>query len=808
MTDFNEIKKAFYELVESYANDPESSETKSKIADFAKLLPGDKEEQHNTLKNLDAAVRADVRIPGRINLPAAVKKNIGTLLSGLQKHMTAKQPKPAQNDDKPKKQPEKADNKRPNLSPEEFKEKLNKLYKVFMNSLDGADVGAVDENINKDDKEMRGYVRNLRAIIAEKNDFNLDGIPNGPILKTIRRALENYKKKQNQPDSERKPRPEKKDHKKKGGPDMADEKKITDEMRHKLNELGFSDEVVNGLSYDDAADILKDKDLKKTLDEMSESQQPPKDKPKEDDESKPKDPKDSLEVTETPGEEREHTDEKAPWVIRKQKWFDENIKPANEADYKVTRADTEFEVEFAGGSIHYESETNAVVSKDASYKVYEALLKDPDNAQRPVKFPENASEHLTNMLYAASILNETPDGKPHEMQGLDKSKLNMEAIEKALKEAGYGDAEFKKVKAYYDTHEGKPAAEDERGHDDHGVELSDVVKGVRADSFKRTKDMNRMEFTPEPADKGYFGTYNLETGQVQIMQPDGPDKMRVIYDSEESSNSNPALKPTKLTEDEVKHIKEQAKPAIEKEVRRILADQVRMEELKSGGLITVGQLPDGTPLVTAKDSSNEEAKKAATEYQQLMVTQPQDNAFVAQVISKEPDLITKIHNDEATKQPQKDVLVEKMNSYNNVGELLKQRAELLDKGEDKLEAKEKVALTKNYVALFAEYKKDPTLVETAMADDLKRGEKTVGRTKAHEDVQVMHSEYDEYYATMKDYSAKAHAVAKSDHPLKLQDYMKDRYPDMKPEELDKRIKRQVQFNSAYNRYTKQQAQEK
>ena len=166
MADFNEIKKAFYELVESYADAPESAETKSKIADFAKLLPADKEEQHNTLKNLDAAVRADVRIPGRINLPAAVKKNIGTLLSGLQKHMTAQQSKPAEHDDKPKKQPEKADNKRPNLSPEEFEEKLNKLYKVFMNSLDGADVGAVDENINKDDNEMRGYVRNLRATIA------------------------------------------------------------------------------------------------------------------------------------------------------------------------------------------------------------------------------------------------------------------------------------------------------------------------------------------------------------------------------------------------------------------------------------------------------------------------------------------------------------------------------------------------------------------------------------------------------------------------------------------------------------------
>jgi hypothetical protein len=217
MTDFNEIKKAFYELVESYANDPESSETKSKIADFTKLLPTEKEERHNTLKSLDAAVRADVRIPGKIKLPAPVKKNIGTLLSGLQKHMTAKQPdKPAQNDDKPKKQPEKADNKRPNLSSEEFKEKLDKLYKTFMASLEKTDVNAVDESLSRDDKDLRGYVRNLRKQIADNTDFNLDGISNGPILKTIRRALKKYKEKQKNNESERKPRPEKKDRKKKG----------------------------------------------------------------------------------------------------------------------------------------------------------------------------------------------------------------------------------------------------------------------------------------------------------------------------------------------------------------------------------------------------------------------------------------------------------------------------------------------------------------------------------------------------------------------------------------------------------------
>lgn len=817
MADFNEIKKAFYELVESYADAPESAETKSKIADFAKLLPGDKEEQHNTLKNLDAAVRADVRIPGRINLPAAVKKNIGTLLSGLQKHITAKQPdKPAQNDDKPKKQPEKADNKRPNLSPEEFKEKLNKLYKVFMNSLEKTDVNAVDESLSRDDKDLRGYVRNLRKQIADNTDFNLDGISNGPILKTIRRALENYKKKQNQPDSERKPRPEKKDHKKKGGPDMADEKKITDEMKEKLKKLGLSDEEIGALSYDAAAEKLKtneggDDKPKDGDDKPKDGDDKDKDKDKDKDEGKgknkdgpeeestPKDPKDSLEVTETPGEEREHTDEKAPWVIRKQKWFDKNIKPANETDYKVTRADTEFEVQFAQGSIHYESETNAVVSKDASYKVYEALLKDPDNAQRPVKFPENASEHLTNMLYAASILNETPDGKPHEMQGLDKSKLNMEAIEKALKEAGYGDAEFKKVKDYYEAHEGKPAAEDQRGHDDHGVELSDVVKGIKAEDFERSTGTNSMKFSPN-------GTYNLESGEVRI---DAVDKEpKVVYYSGTAPTDLPAdVKAEPLKDEEVNHIKEQAKPAMEKEVKRILDDQTHMEELKSGGLFRVVALPNTVPTANPIDPNNEDAKKAADEYNTLLKTQPQDNAFVNHVMGSAPDVILKIHGDENTPQSQKDFLQEKADSAKNIKDLLKERAALIDKDEKDLTPKDRVALTKNYIALLEEYKKDPSLVEVAMAEDLKQNSNSAERAKVHEDVKSKdkRSDFEEYHKTMEDYSKQAHDAVAAGGKLTIQDYMKKKYSTLSPEELDKRTKNQIQYNNAYQQYRSQKS---
>ena len=904
MADFNEIKKAFYELVESYADAPESSETKSKIADFAKLLPGDKEEQHNTLKNLDAAVRADVRIPGKIKLPAAVKKNIGTLLSGLQKHMTAKQPdKPAQNDDKPKKQPEKKNdapalddkgkkiileslasvvtqliedaekkNKPDSIAdlqwnlpedrandkdsvrqakekrrqkqaqdmrkafeiPEEISDSqiietcreavkeytLKKLLEQQKSLLTKDNFAEIEQQIwqaqkNAKDKEKRSqsndFVKAVRKKFKEEFGYDLMG-RNGSVLRTMREAVVAFKKEnhiEKNNDSERKPRPEKKDHKKEGGPDMAEDKVITDEMKEKLKKLGLSDEEIGALSYDAAAEKLKtneggdDKpkgdDKPRGDDEPKEGDDKDKSKDAPEEESTPKDPTAPLGVTEKPGEEREeHTDEKAPWVIRKQKWFDENIKPSNE-DYKVTRADTEFEVQFAQGSIHYESETNAVVSKDASYKVYEALLKDPDNAQRPVKFPENASEHLTNMLYAASILNETPDGKPHEMQGLDKSKLNMEAIEKALKEAGYGDAEFKKVKAYYDTHEGKPATEDERGHDDHGVELSDVVKGIKAEDFERSTGTNSMKFSPN-------GVYNLESGEVRI---DAVDKdPKVVYYSGTAPTDLPAdVKAEPLKDEEVNHIKEQAKPAIETEVRRITKDQARMKELTDSGLIDIQYLESGELAICSKCPEVDTAKKAIDEYRALNDKQPQDKAFVAQVMANAPDVILKIHGDENTPQPQKDILQEKADSAKNVKDLLKERAALIDKDEKDLTPKDRLALTKNYIALLEEYKKDPSLVEVAMAEDLKQNNNSAERAKVHEDVKSKdkRSDFEEYHQTMEDYSKQAHDAVAAGGKLTIQDYMKKKYSTLSPEELDKRTKNQIQYNNAYQQYRSQKS---
>jgi hypothetical protein len=165
----------------------------------------------------------------------------------------------------------------------------------------------------------------------------------------------------------------------------------------------------------------------------------------------------------TPNPPAPPTNEQADWVKEKAEWYTKYNDEKHLTDFNITRADNQFEVKFEGGTITYESKENVAISPGASYKVYEALLREDHNKDRPVQFPANASEHLTSMLYAASILNETGEGKPHEMLGVDKEKIKMDLIEQQLRAAGYGDAEIKKVKDYYDTHEGKEADSDARG---------------------------------------------------------------------------------------------------------------------------------------------------------------------------------------------------------------------------------------------------------------------------------------------------------------------------------------------------------
>ena len=378
------------------------------------------------------------------------------------------------------------------------------------------------EEIQKREIARDAFVEELRTAFAEKQGFELWG-GRGNILKAVREAIGDYKKengldKHDRKDDERNRKDDTrgKKTKKEGDRDMADkEMELTEAFKKYKNAFGIAqadkpDESANKQMYAALDIMLNDskasadykkayealmkaetEKLKKAIETLDDGEfkdgvsgalyaHKNRDKFREagipeeewaDITSKEifEQKKAALDLNplkpreETPNLPDPLTDEQADWVKEKAQWYTKYNDEKHLTDFNITRADNQFEVKFEGGTITYESKENVAISPGASYKVYEALLREDHNKDRPVQFPANASEHLTSMLYAASILNETGEGKPHEMLGVDKDKIKMDLIEQQLRAAGYGDAEIKKVKDYYDAHEGKEADSDTRG---------------------------------------------------------------------------------------------------------------------------------------------------------------------------------------------------------------------------------------------------------------------------------------------------------------------------------------------------------
>lgn len=154
--------------------------------------------------------------------------------------------------------------------------------------------------------------------------------------------------------------------------------------------------------------------------------------------------KESLHVSEE-NKAKPSTGRVKGWIELKQEWFAEkqndlwNYTPI----YPNAENPNEFKVGFDGGTIHYTSPVDVTISQDADFKIYDILLQDPDNKDKIIDFPQDASEHLTTMLFASAVLNKTAEGKAHQMANLDKSKINFELLEKTLNGEQYAE-----LKAY------------------------------------------------------------------------------------------------------------------------------------------------------------------------------------------------------------------------------------------------------------------------------------------------------------------------------------------------------------------------
>ena len=648
----DEIKKAYYELIASHAADRSSDETKSLLADFAKLLPAEEEARHNmlaTLKSYLKSAQSKGEIKLRPGTAAIVRKNLGKVADNIKDDLDKIAPvrkKTLTDDERQQKlaalkqvysealsAPETIKNQQRELKyirhDRVFSDKpLNESEKKYAEQIRGLAIGAganldgitaeeilltcrqaveekalqtfkevckaelTPEKVKEIEQQMRAFdlrtrikgktitlsedektkrkdaqkafVDKLQTAFVKEQGYALWG-GNGNILKTLREAINEYKKENGltrdkddrKKDDTRKDKP-----KGKGDRDMADDKEMdlaealkiyknaygmaqTDKpdagatkqmyaaLDIMLNDAEKLDHEASKKAYEALMKAEEDK-LKKAVEALEDGEFKDgalgalfahKNRAKFDElgipeedraaitsaeklaewqaaHPKDRDTKDNDPLLPREGEPdpNPNPEDDRKWVEEKAIWYRDYQSKKNLSNFAITREDDQFEVKFEGGTIHYETKHNVSISPGASYKVYEALLREDHNKDRPVQFPANASEHLTSMLYAASILNETsePEHKPHEMLGVDKTKINMSLIEAQLRAAGYGDAEVKKVKDYYDTHEGKPEEEHTDEHsssDEHrGVDLSlDGTKNLSAENRDYTVERNGNE---------------------------------------------------------------------------------------------------------------------------------------------------------------------------------------------------------------------------------------------------------------------------------------------------------------------------
>lgn len=104
--------------------------------------------------------------------------------------------------------------------------------------------------------------------------------------------------------------------------------------------------------------------------------------------------------------ENQPSEEEAQWIKDKVAYYSRLSDEGQIENYQRDTSEYEgLSVEFNGAKIHYSSPTDVSVSPDASYKVFDVMLNEPDNKGRPVNFSESMKPEMAARLYAACILN-------------------------------------------------------------------------------------------------------------------------------------------------------------------------------------------------------------------------------------------------------------------------------------------------------------------------------------------------------------------------------------------------------------------
>lgn len=222
---------------------------------------------------------------------------------------------------------------------------------------------------------------------------------------------------------------------------MSDDKeyKLSDEQlefckAHNIDPAG----ITSAEAYKDAVSkIGKDTHDLQNNDDVKTDENDNKNNDKDDNKNDKTEPeKPALKINEGVPQPEDKTNEETPdWVTEKAKWYKAQAEAGEIENYEQDTSKEGFAAKFNNAEIHYSSPDEVTVSQDAEYKVFDTMLKEPDNKGRPIEFPDNASKEVTTRLYAACVLNGNP------MQGAVPTELDAETLSKC----GLSEEQIKQV---------------------------------------------------------------------------------------------------------------------------------------------------------------------------------------------------------------------------------------------------------------------------------------------------------------------------------------------------------------------------
>ena len=383
------------------------------------------------------------------------------------------------------------------------------ILKRISENLDKLESGKIVDGRYQPSKAERNVLRaldNYGEFI--RNPRNEDEI--AKFKKDIKRKFSNISKRDDYQKFETKS-------KKKQNKDNRKEKTMSDENTFKLEgeDLEFCtahginpEEITSREAFEARKSEIENAENSEEKEDKEDNKKETSEKSEKEDENEENKKKEALKVHVGEPNAEDKTNEEIPdWVKRKAEYYQGLADKGEITDYKQDTSKQGFAAEFNNAEIHYTSETEVTVSEDAGFKVFDAMLKEKDNAGRPVEFPENASKEVATRMYAACVLNGNP------MQGAVPKELDAETLAKC----GLTEEQIKQVQEHMAASQ-QQNNEQQKNGEEHSEQKNGEEKQISAKAQEDIKKLTeiRNNFNKMKQD-GKIAVQKDEHGKPQIV---------------------------------------------------------------------------------------------------------------------------------------------------------------------------------------------------------------------------------------------------------------------------------------------------